>query len=82
MISALAAAEIRRVFKTLNANGRYEIPDAQHFVGKRLINQRAVRERKKLAITVLFTKTYNIRFADKRLSAGIEEEIYPQFLTR
>ncbi|MPM78853.1 hypothetical protein SDC9_125868 [bioreactor metagenome] len=80
LISTLAAAGIGCLFKAFDTDGGYKILHAQHFVGKFLVNQRAVCKCKKLTITVLFAKADNIFFADKRLPTGINEKIYAQIL--
>ncbi len=75
LIGSLPASGIRCFLKSLNADGRHKIFDAQHLVGKVLIYQGTVGKRKEFTITVFLTKTDNILFPHQRLPAGIDIEI-------
>ena len=77
-IGALAAAEVGRFLKTLDADGGDEVLHAQHFVGKGIVDQRAVGEGEEGAVVVLFTQSNQIGLAYQRLTAGVDINVGSQ----
>ena len=77
-IGALATAEVGRFLKTLDADGGDEVLHAQHFVGKGIVDQRAVGEGEEGAVVVLFTQANQIGLAYQRLTAGVDINVGSQ----
>ena len=77
---ARAAAGIRRFLKALDGDGGEEVLDAQHLVGKGLVDEGAVGEGGKLAVRVRLAEAQDVRLAHERLAAGEEVEVDAQLL--
>ena len=77
---AVAAAAVGRGLEALEADGRNEVLHAEHFVGKFLVDERAVGEGEELAVGVLVADGDQILLANERLAAGVDVHVYAELL--
>ena len=77
---AVAAAAVGRCLEALEADGRNEVLHAEHFVGKFLVDERAVGEGEELAVGVLVADGDQILLANERFAAGVDVHIHAEFL--
>ena len=75
LIDAVAAPPVGDLLKALQTDGGDEVLHAQHLVGERLVDQRAVGEGEELAVAVLFAQGDQVLFAHERLAAGVDVHV-------
>ncbi len=80
IVHTLTAAAVRGLFKAFQGYGGNEILNAQHIIGKLLINQRTICKAQENTIIMLLAQTDDIRLPHQRLSTGVDVHVYAHFL--
>ena len=75
LVSAISSSGIRRIFKSLDTDGRHEVLHPQHFVCKRLIDQRSVCECREYTVRVFLTETDDIFLSHQWLSTSKQIDV-------
>ena len=73
---ALAPAAVSGFRKALQGNGRHEVCEPQHIIGKCFVDQGTVGEAEEHAVIVLFAQLDDVGFAHQRLAACVYVHIY------